>query len=144
MKLSERLPALLVIGVLGAGVALFGSQFLGGTDSQATAGTVRVPDLSATAQKGKVAFNAVCAQCHGANGAGSDKGPPLVHPIYNPGHHGDMAFFLAAKNGVRRHHWKFGDMPPQPQVKEEQIAEIVAYIRELQRANGIVYEPHRM
>jgi mono/diheme cytochrome c family protein len=144
MNFSDRLPVLLVIGVLGAGATLFGSQFLEGTDSQPTAETVRVPDLSATARKGKVAFDAVCAQCHGANGAGSDKGPPLVHPIYNPGHHGDMAFFLAAKNGVRRHHWKFGDMPPQPQVKEEQIAEIVAYIRELQRANGIVYEPHRM
>jgi mono/diheme cytochrome c family protein len=94
--------------------------------------------------RGKIAFNANCAPCHGTNAAGGDKGPPLVHVIYNPGHHADGSFFLAAKRGVRRHHWRFGDMPPQPQVTDGELAAIVRYVRELQAANGIGNEPHRM
>lgn len=105
---------------------------------------VKVPELSPLAGRGKSAFDANCAACHGVNAAGSDKGPPLVHVIYNPGHHADGAFFLAAKRGVRSHHWRFGDMPPQPQVTDDQLAAIVRYVRELQAANGIGYQPHRM
>ncbi len=80
----------------------------------------------------------------GTNGAGGDRGPPLVHDIYNPGHHADAAFFFAVKRGVRGHHWAFGDMPPMPQVAEDDIYAIVRYIRELQEENGIFYKPHRM
>lgn len=105
---------------------------------------VKVPPLSEVAARGKVAFDANCAPCHGINASGTDKGPPLVHDFYNPGHHADGAFFLAAKLGVRQHHWRFGDMPPQPQVTEKQLALIVKYVRELQVANGITFRPHHM
>lgn len=99
---------------------------------------VKLPSsLSATAQDGMVLFERNCAECHGENAAGSENGPPLVHKIYEPGHHGDAAFYLAARNGVRAHHWNFGNMPPRPDVTEPQIAAIVAYVRELQQANGI-------
>ena len=48
-----------------------------------------------------------------ANAAGQNGvAPPLVHKLYEPGHHSDMAFIMAAKNGVRSHHWRFGNMPP--------------------------------
>ena len=106
--------------------------------------SVQVPALTLTAQKGEAAFNANCAACHGDNASGSEQGPPLVHNIYNPGHHADGAFFLAAKNGVRAHHWPFGDMPKQPQVSAGEVAAIIAYVRELQAANGIVAQPHNM
>ena len=105
---------------------------------------VRVPELSAVALRGEEAFKVNCAQCHGKNASGTGNGPPLVHNIYNPGHHSDQAFFLAAKRGVRRHHWRYGNMAPQPQVKDDQLAAIVKYVRELQVANGITYQPHRM
>ncbi|HSM43242.1 MAG TPA: c-type cytochrome [Afifellaceae bacterium] len=93
--------------------------------------------LSATAQDGKILFDRNCAECHGENAAGSEKGPPLVHKIYEPSHHGDAAFYLAARNGVRAHHWPFGDMPPRPEVSDPEMAAIVAYVREFQQANGI-------
>lgn len=94
--------------------------------------------LSDTATAGKRAFDAVCATCHGANAAGvAGVGPPLVHKIYEPSHHGDAAFLLAVRNGVRAHHWRFGDMPPQPGLTEAEVTAITAYVRELQRANGI-------
>lgn len=100
---------------------------------------VALPDtLSSEAQIGKRAFDAVCAACHGANAAGSlGYGPPLVHKIYEPSHHGDMSFVMAAQRGVQSHHWRFGDMPPQTGVTGADIKAIIAYVRELQRANGI-------
>lgn len=106
--------------------------------------SVQVPALSLTAQKGEAAFNDNCAACHGDNASGTDQGPPLIHDIYNPGHHADGAFFLAAKNGVRAHHWPYGNMPKQPQVSAGEVAAIVAYVRELQAANGIANRPHQM
>ena len=96
-----------------------------------------VPALSPAAEAGQQAFEQHCAECHGTNAAGSDRGPPLVHRLYEPGHHADIAFVLAARQGVRAHHWRFGDMPPVPGVTDEELAGIVDYVREMQRANGI-------
>lgn len=100
---------------------------------------VRVPaDLSAEAEIGKRAFEAKCAACHGENAAGQNGvAPPLVHKIYEPSHHSDMAFILAAKNGVRAHHWKFGNMPPVEGLTQGDVKYIARYVRELQRENGI-------
>ncbi len=100
---------------------------------------VRVPaELSANAQIGKKGFDANCASCHGENAAGQNGvAPPLVHKIYEPSHHGDMAFQLAAKNGVRAHHWKFGNMAPVEGLNDAEVAYITLYVRELQRENGI-------
>ena len=77
------------------------------------------------------------AACHGANAAGTEAGPPLVHKIYEPSHHGDYAFEMAVANGVRAHHWRFGDMPPQPAMTKADLQNVIAYVREVQRANGI-------
>ena len=94
--------------------------------------------LSAEAQMGQRGFEAKCASCHGANAAGQNGiAPPLVHKIYEPSHHGDMAFVLAAQNGVQSHHWKFGNMPPVAGVTQADVIAIATYVRELQRANGI-------
>ncbi|MCB1383720.1 MAG: cytochrome c [Notoacmeibacter sp.] len=100
---------------------------------------VSVPaTLSPAATTGREAFNANCAACHGINGAGNDgHGPPLIHRIYEPNHHGDDSFRLAALHGVRAHHWPFGNMPAQPQVSPGEIETIIAYVREVQQANGI-------
>jgi mono/diheme cytochrome c family protein len=78
-----------------------------------------------------------CARCHGQQGVGSGVGPPLIHIVYEPNHHGDMAFQRAAKFGVPAHHWTFGNMPPIPEVDEAAVAQITAYVRWLQRAAGI-------
>ena len=87
--------------------------------------------------KGEALFNQNCAVCHGAQAAGTEKGPPLVHRIYEPNHHTDIAFLLAVRNGVRQHHWPFGDMPPVEGVEDADVALIVNYVRGLQRAAGI-------
>lgn len=99
---------------------------------------VFVPPLEGEAAAGAALFAANCAACHGENGAGRDgAGPPLIHVIYEPSHHGDAAFYLAVQNGVRAHHWRFGNMPPVAGVSQADVSRIIAYIRTVQRANGI-------
>lgn len=102
---------------------------------------VRVPSaFSAEATSGQTYYNAVCAACHGANAAGQGGvAPPLVHQLYVSSHHGDAAFVAAARNGVRQHHWSFGNMPPlEERLTNAELNAIVQYIRELQRENGIL------
>lgn len=145
MKTGTNLPKYAVLGVLVAGIGIaFWQNMAPREPVQAMTVTVKVPELSPLAQKGKIAFDQVCVACHGVNASGTDKGPPFINEIYNPGHHSDEAFFMAAKYGVRQHHWPYGNMPPQPQVSEEDVTAIVQYVRELQRANGIKYKRHMM
>jgi len=99
--------------------------------------SIQIPTFSDVAAKGNALFNAHCSACHGKNATGTKQGPPLIHKIYEPSHHGDASFQRAAKNGVRAHHWPFGNMPPVAGVTGTEISHIIAYVRELQRANGI-------
>ena len=143
MKYSELIMPVLVTGTLILGAVMVVMRMTSSDDVAATA-AIEPPELSSLALEGKAAFDSDCAACHGANATGTTKGPPFVHDIYNPGHHSDKAFFLATRQGVRQHHWPFGDMPPQPKVTEKELAAIVRYLRELQEANGIFYRPHTM
>ena len=101
--------------------------------------SVQLPDaLSEHAEIGRNIFEIKCAVCHGESAAGK-KGvaPPLVHKIYEPSHHADESFQRAVAIGVRQHHWPFGSMPPVEGLTRGDVAMIVVYVRELQRANGI-------
>lgn len=130
-----------VVGALGIGAAVT----MTGGDAQHQAASddlpmvqVALPTLGATAQLGQKAFSENCAACHGENASGRDGyGPPLIHKIYEPGHHGDMSFLLAVRRGVTAHHWRFGNMPLVEGLSDNRVAAIVTYVREVQRANGI-------
>ena len=87
--------------------------------------------------QGEGLFNNNCARCHGPQGSGTNQGPPLVHKIYEPSHHADFAFQRAAAQGVRAHHWEFGNMPKIEGVTPEDVTEITRYIRWLQQQVGI-------
>ncbi|WP_146344799.1 c-type cytochrome [Phaeobacter marinintestinus] len=94
--------------------------------------------LTTSAQVGKTMFEAKCAACHGINAVGRNgAAPPLVHKIYEPSHHGNESFQRAVAMGVKSHHWRFGNMRPIEGLTRGDVTQIVAYIRELQRANGI-------
>jgi len=143
MSLRDNIPSIAVSAfvLLGIGVVFWK---ITGSDTSTSHVDVRLPELSAPAKVGQTLFQENCAACHGDNGSGSDQGPPLIHDIYNPGHHADGAFFVAASRGVRGHHWRFGNMPPQPQVTARQVEKIVRFVREVQAANGIKSVPHKM
>lgn len=87
--------------------------------------------------QGETLFNTHCATCHGAKAAGTNHGPSFIDKIYEPNHHGDSAFHLAARGGVRAHHWSYGNMPPVHDVTPSDVDLIVGYVRWLQRQAGI-------
>ena len=89
---------------------------------------------------GETLYQANCAACHGIDLRGTDQGPSHLSIVYEPNHHGDAAFILAAKQGVRAHHWRFGDMAPIEGLTDDDLAAIVAYVRENQRIHG--FEPY--
>ena len=146
MNITKNLPFLAVLAVLAGGAAVVIFNMAGpGNGGGGSPADIQVPELSPLAETGRTAFGANCAACHGVNGGGgTELGPPLIHRIYNPGHHGDMAFVFAARRGVPQHHWQFGNMPPQPQVKDADIKAIIRFMREMQLANGIKTKPHNM
>ena len=82
-------------------------------------------------------FQENCSQCHGQKGTGSDLGPPLIHEVYYSYHHPDFAFRAAIKRGVQAHHWNFGNMPSVPDLSEENVENIICYVRSLQRDSGM-------
>ena len=130
--------AVVVIGGLIAWQSMPGDPHAGHIPAGDALVEVTVPDLTDTAERGRKTFEANCAACHGINAAGVDgAGPPLVHIVYEPNHHGDMSFYMAVRQGVRAHHWPFGNMPPVEGVSDTEVATVIAYVRELQRANGI-------
>ncbi len=130
------------VAIAGLGAMYLSGSFDGNrnkmkaSNSQPTVNVI-VPKLGQVAKLGEEDFNSNCAACHGKNAAGSGNGPPLIHRIYEPNHHADFSFKRAVDLGVRSHHWKFGNMPAQNQVKDYELVRIVAYVRALQKANGI-------
>ncbi len=99
---------------------------------------IQMPPIEGNAVVGQRMFESACDVCHGSNAVGVDgAGPPLIHVIYESSHHADESFQPAVAMGVRSHHWQFGDMPPAEGLPRGDVAMVIDYIREIQRANGI-------
>jgi len=130
MKSSQIIGVSTVLLMLGATPAC--SQ--NGGEPKATGTVASAP---AELHNGEQKFNANCSICHGVGGVGTTQGPPLVHKVYEPNHHGDAAFQRAAANGVKAHHWQFGDMPKITTVVPDDVDHIVKYVRWLQKQAGI-------
>ena len=143
MKTTEIIQIVVIGSALVGGAAVIASKVMGPGENNATV-AVTVPELTTTAVKGEKYYDKSCISCHGDNASGTKNGPPLVHDIYNPGHHADEAFYRATLQGVKQHHWPYGNMPPRPEISKREVSYIIAYVRELQEANGIVYKSHRM
>ena len=83
--------------------------------------------------QGQLLYEKYCSSCHGIDLNGSDEGPPLLHPFYKPSHHGDKAFYRAALQGARQHHWEFGDMSPVEGMTPKKMDKVVPYVRYYQQ-----------
>ncbi len=101
---------------------------------------IPVQDPTLVAEGAEI-YQARCASCHGADLRGTAVGPSHLSVIYNPDHHGDGAFAVAVVNGVRAHHWNFGDMPPVAGMSEADFVRVIAFIRERQRLDGFEAYP---
>jgi mono/diheme cytochrome c family protein len=118
---------------------LVASVMLTGCSSEGTIETAN-PVLAGTGEvaSGEELFAANCAACHGVDARGSDQGPSFLNDTYVPSHHADGAFLIAVRTGVQPHHWNFGPMPPRPGLSDQDVADIVAYVRAQQRYEGLI------
>lgn len=82
-----------------------------------------------TLERGEAIYGANCAQCHGADLAGTDRGPSLLQPVYGPAQLSDAAVADAIRNGVDEELWEFGPMPANGAITDPQIEAIIAYVR---------------
>ena len=128
------LLALLAVALVGCGATASGQS---GYNSAAPQPRGDAALLSESGRNGEELFGMNCAACHGVGAVGTALGPPLVHQIYEPGHHSDHSIRSAVQNGVQSHHWQFGDMAPVVNVSGADVEHIICYIRELQVAEGI-------
>ena len=83
--------------------------------------------------KGQLLYEKYCGSCHGMKLDGTDQGPPLIHPFYKPSHHGDKSFYRAVLEGVKQHHWNFGDMAPVDGMTPKKVDAVVPYVRYYQQ-----------
>jgi len=83
------------------------------------------------AGRGEAIYQANCAACHGADLAGSQRGPSLLDPMYAPDRLTDAEISNAIRNGVGSD-GEFGDMPAAGGLDDTRIEAIIAYVRGIQ------------
>lgn len=91
-------------------------------------------------EPGAVLYETSCASCHGSDLRGTDKGPSHLSQVYAADHHSDEAFRAAVRHGSPAHHWNFGDMQPVDGLNDDEVEQIIAFIRAQQRTQGL--EPY--
>lgn len=106
----------------------------GGDDPVAAPPESLVP-LSAESD-GATVYQARCASCHGEDLRGTDTGPSQLSIVYEPNHHGDNSYRSAIRNGAPQHHWRFGNMPAVEDITDDQIEQVITYIRTQQQELG--------
>jgi mono/diheme cytochrome c family protein len=89
------------------------------------------------ADRGEAIYGANCAQCHGADLAGTERGPSLLEPVYLRGELTDAAVADAIRNGVAERRWDFGPMPANGALSDSQIDAVVEFLRAEQEAVGV-------
>ena len=85
---------------------------------------------------GATIYQARCASCHSEDLRGTNKGPSQLSIVYEPNHHGDDSYRSAIRNGAPQHHWGFGNMPAVEDITDDQIEQVIAYIRTQQQELG--------
>jgi mono/diheme cytochrome c family protein len=82
-----------------------------------------------TLGRGEAIYGANCAQCHGDDLGGTDRGPSLLQPIYGTDQLSDAEVADAIRNGVDEELWEFGPMPANGAITDTQIEAIIAFVR---------------
>lgn len=104
----------------------------------ACSGAVAVPDVPGDAAAGAVVYERHCAGCHGVGGIGvQGAGPSLLDERYGPSLLDDRAAVRAIVEGAPEEAWNLGPMPRTRGLSEQDLADLLAYLRSVQEAAGI-------
>ena len=133
MKIAQAVGLGFLVFSIGVAPACSQGESPAGSPAMKPASAAVPDELKA----GEAKFNANCSACHGVGGVGTTQGPPFLNKIYEPNHHTDEAFRRAAANGVKAHHWQFGNMPKIEGVTPEDVEQIIKYVRWLQHQAGV-------
>lgn len=88
----------------------------------------------AEVHRGEVVFNTFCLSCHGLHGTGAaGAGPALLDSIFASERVSDEAMIIAMDRGSSQRYFNLGAMPPVQRLTREDAAQVVAYVRWLQR-----------
>jgi mono/diheme cytochrome c family protein len=82
-----------------------------------------------TLERGAATYRANCAQCHGGDLSGTDRGPSLLEPVYGPDQLTDTELADAIRNGVDEALWDFGPMPANGALSDAQIDALIEFVR---------------
>jgi len=100
--------------------------------------TVTIPELSESGLRGRQVFATACQECHGTDGAGGTRtGPPLIHPMYRENLFPDYVFNKVIREGKREKNWRFGPMAPVKNLTDQQVKDVMVFVRAAQIASGI-------
>ena len=84
---------------------------------------------------GQTNFHRVCAQCHGPDAMGGKRAPTFLQEKFIPKNFSNSRIVRTILNGSDS-----GAMPSQKKrVNDEEIGEIIKYIRHSQKKAGIIY-----
>ena len=134
--MKAQLSHAIAVTVLAASLVASGC---GSTDATSEAAKGTQADSTASADApvdGAAVYQQYCAECHGVDLRGTDKGPSQLSIVYEPGHHSDYSFRAAIRDGAPEHHWWFGDMPPVEDISDAEIEAVISFVRAEQERLG--------
>lgn len=85
---------------------------------------------------GAQTYTDFCGACHGRDFEGSVQGPSHLDAVYDPATTTDTDFRNAIRNGATETNYDSGDMPPIRSLDDQQIADVIAYVRSVQEERG--------
>lgn len=80
-------------------------------------------------ERGERIYVANCAQCHGGDLAGTERGPSLLLAVYGPDELADADIADAIRNGAEQRLFEFGPMAGNGALGDEQVDAIIAFVR---------------
>lgn len=108
------------------------------TDRRSIKAYINIPELSQNQAEGREIFNRVCAKCHGVDGTGDTKiGPPLMHPYNRKEVLNDERFLKVIRQGTPEDKWKYGHMPAQIEVSDDDAKKILDFYNALRVVNKL-------
>lgn len=80
-------------------------------------------------ERGERIYAANCAQCHGADLTGNERGPSLLLEVYGSDELADADIADAIRNGAEQRLFEFGPMAGNGALSDQQIDAVVAFVR---------------